>query len=715
MKGVIIFDHLNDIIYKKFDQTLRNHLRGLCIREGLIRKENGNGSDISINALVQLFSPLVTSQRVMLNQFNNPYTAVHSQDGTIMTFAEHLGYLFLAVGCEKEESLAMVQRRLHVFHRLVRFLCGPAVNSLKLSTEGGFERQNLLSQLIDTWENFRKEELAYLIEAVEHLLINQYLSTTCMQLLEIVLEKIRHAGQEVTASHAFLLVNTKLLSMFSSHNSSMLTSSDLLTLILLVHTHHPSSRIELPRSPRRSPSPSVCYPQGDPVPPRHPSHLDDDATASRLQVPSFTDGDESSDSEAFFSPCGTPPHVRNIEKVISKLNISEREQEDAKDEHRLASSLEEVNWAIPPSNEEFTKDLLFICTENSSVAPHVVYTMKVMEGVVLVIICDNGISLISGSILDAMDILHDSQLNKQPEKGKQVLDTLETNIRRLMDGIKKLKNPETDVLLKTISMKWDLVKNNGILNYLKSSSTHFMSSRLEASAGSLMELLQEAFQVLCLPKSSASMPLSIENSTTLVDIQALVRFSLADYADYLRIKALRNVTITSYINGFPGLIHFIYVNRSNDQVMVPAIDIKTTMQLNNSSIIPLLKEKILKMVEFTRVQLQLGHFSIVWRDSNFHYSYFLWFEDVKGEPLKPEVFLHGLRNFPPPGILCGDFYKMLRQEGFPDHATNNIQCYELLCMHLATTTVTCIAEQVRHLAATIWELTGTDRFPAHMI
>lgn len=40
------------------------------------------------NIVVQLFSPLVTSQRIMATQFNNPYTSISCQDGTNVVFKE---------------------------------------------------------------------------------------------------------------------------------------------------------------------------------------------------------------------------------------------------------------------------------------------------------------------------------------------------------------------------------------------------------------------------------------------------------------------------------------------------------------------------------------------------------------------------------------------------------------------------------------------------
>lgn len=33
------------------------------------------------------------------------------------------------------------------------------------------------------------------------------------------------------------------------------------------------------------------------------------------------------------------------------------------------------------------------------------------------------------------------------------------------------------------------------------------------------------------------------------------------------------------------------------------------------------------MVEQSRVHLEEGHMSIMWKDTTFNYAYFLWFED----------------------------------------------------------------------------------------
>lgn len=61
------------------------------------------------------------------------------------------------------------------------------------------------------------------------------------------------------------------------------------------------------------------------------------------------------------------------------------------------------------------------------------------------------------------------------------------------------------------------------------------------------------------------------------------------------------------------------------------------------------------MIKFARKNLHTGTLSLMWRDTSFNYTYFLWFEDHSGAPLKPVAF--PTNNLPLPGILCENFYE----------------------------------------------------------
>lgn len=97
---------------------------------------------INVNIIVQIFSPIVTSQRIMSCQFGNSYTSIECGDGLNMTFEEvisftrtgtkskavlyfqYMGYLFVCIG---KEDVALMRRFLNVCVTIVRYLCGPDV------------------------------------------------------------------------------------------------------------------------------------------------------------------------------------------------------------------------------------------------------------------------------------------------------------------------------------------------------------------------------------------------------------------------------------------------------------------------------------------------------------------------------------------------------------------------------------------------------------
>lgn len=78
------------------------------------------------------------------------------------------------------------------------------------------------------------------------------------------------------------------------------------------------------------------------------------------------------------------------------------------------------------------------------------------------------------------------------------------------------------------------------------------------------------------------------------------------------------------------------------------------------------------MIQFSRSYLRKGVMSIMWKDSSFNYSYFLWFEDNNGGSLKPKELPNTnsinlttnmigsttsrVQNYQP-GLLAGDLYQ----------------------------------------------------------
>ena len=71
-----------------------------------------------------------------------------------------------------------------------------------------------LGSLIDTWVFLASQQQSFLVEAVERIHVNQSLSEMSISLLDTTLNMARSKGDQNVA-HALLLVNTKLLALYS--------------------------------------------------------------------------------------------------------------------------------------------------------------------------------------------------------------------------------------------------------------------------------------------------------------------------------------------------------------------------------------------------------------------------------------------------------------------------------------------------------------------
>jgi hypothetical protein len=201
-------------------------------------------------------------------------------------------------------------------------------------------------------------------------------------------------------------------------------------------------------------------------------------------------------------------------------------------------------------------------------------------------------------------------------------------------------------------------------------------------------------------------------------IQLTLHGALKDHEEFLNIKALRNVPAGQYQADFPGLIHFIHVDRTTDQVTVPSLDLYGLesnggdgSELTESGLpVGILKEKVWKMCKLFHGHLINGCTSCAVREGDFLYSYHLWFEDTAGTTLPWDEPARIVGNSCLPGILAGPFYKDLHRSVCSSHRlpAGAIHCYELMCIHVGVVSMQHAAKQAKRLANAIWETSAVN-------
>jgi hypothetical protein len=184
-------------------------------------------------------------------------------------------------------------------------------------------------------------------------------------------------------------------------------------------------------------------------------------------------------------------------------------------------------------------------------------------------------------------------------------------------------------------------------------------------------------------------------------MQKSIGESLESFIDFLIMKEMTHVTILPFLTHFPGLVHFIYVDRLNHQVVAPMVVSLNPDKEEQASAAaaaaaaaagggglaeedPLLKmkrlaeplkKKVWEMVASAQDRLSQGYSSMSMKQGDFQYTYNLWFEDNDGNGLAVD--------FPipfPDTSYDGNFYREITRRLFGHKQVN---CFELYTLHLA--------------------------------
>ncbi|KAF4521215.1 hypothetical protein B566_EDAN010755 [Ephemera danica] len=525
---------------------------------------------LSANIVMQLFSPIVTSQRIMSCQFGNSYSSVQCNDGTSMVFDEYLGYLFMHIGTAEIESL---KRTLSTCIVLVQHLCGPDVSMLK-RVRG---RAGLLTQLLDVWGHLRDSEQSFLIEAVEQLSVNPELSASTLK---------------------------ALLDAADSRGAQDLSAADVLFLGLMAEAAQPN--------------------------------LVSGESAQSESSGNGTQDEETETDGEFYSPHSSPSALKKLQLSPLPLDpgtLFRQDSEESKSPDALSGSHLVLLMGKPPGFN-----------------PHVVHIAPVADGVSLVMVGSSSMSAGLWESTHALNLLQSLQLQRDLTGVRHTADCLDVAVKKILEGLRKIRSqrPELERCHRQLTSSWDFLRKK-YSELVRSPQDVECVLRVESCGAQFAELLCEVFRLVCMDQGTVS-----------------------HSSDAARSAAKASLTINKYLEEFPGLVHFIYVDRSNHRVTTPSLD------FSSEETISLTKKKIWSMVEFCRTHLVEGHIALMWKDTTFNYAYFLWFEDSQ-------------------------------------MSAGKVHCYELFCIHLGLATSSCVLEHTRRLAATIWEVTGAPGNPADLL
>ncbi|CAL1286087.1 unnamed protein product, partial [Larinioides sclopetarius] len=501
MKGVMIFDNLNDLVFSDVDAELSKHIQKLAMKDGLLEGSffGSVEQEMDKNIVMQLFSPLIASYKVMQAQFGNQYKYIESEDGILLVFDEILNYIAISI-CHKDEKLDAVQKELSLFLIFVEMLFGPSLHMMKRDISVCCElcsRSDLVSLILDKWRVLSKEQQTYLVEAVERLIINPDITAMCINMLQEVLEKMRHSHKDETYSHAFLLVDTKLVALYSSRNSGHLPKETLLLLTLVTQV--------LKTSPL-------------------PSKAEEEKKKAM--------------EDEFFIPIS--PQALKETKLIDekKTKVSSKKKVHLEDDQ---------SGKLKPGSHTL---LVYLKSRTGSFVPHIFYIIEVTPKLTLGLLNElTAYASVSSSVASFIKQLENIQNHPLIRSPLSSFDVFETEFRNLIDVIWKSKiSVEKEKHMKKLVSKWEQLTQCEVEKIFKMPKDKITNPRLESGLSSCSDVLKNFFEecvaIPCLKFEETTQ--SSEYQEVLKTMQKISVKRLADVADFLEVKAMQNITMASY-------------------------------------------------------------------------------------------------------------------------------------------------------------------------
>ncbi|XP_028815291.1 BLOC-3 complex member HPS1 isoform X2 [Denticeps clupeoides] len=634
-------------------------------------QEDGERPPAFEDSINTLFAPIIISCSTMVDQLGDSYTSFSTENNHIYVLHQFDECLYIAVNGDGEESEDDLKRKIYVLKKLTEMLFGMVTLSSTLlrkelrpqDTELRCRVWRKLQGLLETYSRLRDHDQSFLVEAVERL-IHPTLCEQCIEFLERRLVQqintsVDRAGEEV--QHAFILVHTKLLAFYSSRNASTLTSSDLLALIILVQHFYPSTtdpEESTPEDMDSASAPEIFYTP-------EPSPTDNDSGSERVEpdkppVFQFVDPD--------------------IQVAVDSLQTLEVPPQDPSTPSRvfLETTLKEGFFPM---------------------MPHSMYCLPMWPGITLVLLTKIPNSQIAMSIYNFLEgftklekRLAEGQQGSPASRGQLPVNELRSKIDKFIRVL-----GSSDIQAPFLQSVWAEFKNRAF-----SRGGSGLSKELLPWCRNMKIQLCAIYRQCYVAEGSSRQRLS----TALQDrALTMVQDKLMDWKEFLLVKSKRNITMVSYLEEFPGLVHFIYIDRSAGQMIAPSLSIteRATSELGKGPLAHFIKAKVWSLVGIARRYLQKGYTTVTLRDGDYFFCYFLWFENETGFKLDVVEIPSLPDDSAPIGMLACDYYRKLLRYYSKCQPSEVVKCYELLTVHLGVIPTEYILQHCSQLARKLWE------------
>uniref|UniRef100_A0A8C1W561 HPS1 biogenesis of lysosomal organelles complex 3 subunit 1 n=1 Tax=Cyprinus carpio TaxID=7962 RepID=A0A8C1W561_CYPCA len=597
----------------------------------------------SINTL---FAPIIISCSTMVDRLGDNYTSFSTENNHIYVLHQFEECLYIAVNGDGDETEEDLKRKIFVMKKLTEIMFGMVTFS------GALLRKELRPQ--DTEQRNRLwKKLRSLLETYSRLRENDQ---------SFLVEAVERLIHPTLCEQCIEFLERRLVQQINSNMDRM--GEEVLHAFILVHT-----KLLAFYSSRNA---SNLY-SSDLlaliilVQDLYPSKINLDETSEELE--------SSSVPEVFYTPEPSPPERESGDKNMAEDSLQTLEA---------------------PTPDPSAPSRVFLESKECPM-PHSMYCLPLWPGITLVLLTKIPNSHVATSVCYFLEAF--VKLEKRLCEGHEGAAAMrgQPSVQEQRSRLEKLIKTWAGMDIQTSQLQnaWTDFKNKAF-SRSGSGFTRDLLPSCRNMKTQLCGVYRQFFAAECMGSSQRLAPHLQERALS------MVQEKLMDWKDFLLVKSKRNITME-----FPGLIHFIYVDRSNGQMIAPSLNVtdRTVSELGKGPLADFIKKKVWSLVATAQRYLQKGYATLTLRDGDYFYCYFLWFENETGYKLEVIDIPSSPDDGAPVGMLTCDYYRKLLRYYSKKHQNEVVKCYELFTVHLGVIPNEYILQHCSQLARKLWEPT----------